>query len=99
MSAQHTNTIDAFGDPLAFKVRQGTTQPTALRKEPATDMFKVEARYLRHHKKEAVVAEGASRGAWRIASDEGPAPSAWPEVLVRACNTGCAWLDSWAARG
>jgi len=72
MSANAKNTIDAFGDPLAFKVRQGTARPAVLRGEAGIDVFKVEARHLSHHQKEAVVTEGETGSAWRIASDEGP---------------------------
>ncbi len=72
MNAQTANTIDAFGDPLAFKVAQGTRRPAVVRNEAGTDVIKVEARHLSHHQKEAVVTEGASGSAWRIASDEGP---------------------------
>jgi uncharacterized OsmC-like protein len=71
MSASN-NTIDAFGDPLAFKVMQGAARPAVTRNEAGTDVFKVEARHLTHHQKEAVVTEGATGSAWRIASDEGP---------------------------
>jgi len=67
-----SGTIDAWGDPLAFKVGQGSARPAVLRNEAGTDVFKVEARHLSHHQKEAVVCEGACGSAWRIASDEGP---------------------------
>ena len=72
MSAQPLNTIDAFGDPLAFKVAQGSQRPAVVRNEAGTDVIKVEARHLSHHQKEAVVTEGATGSSWRIASDEGP---------------------------
>lgn len=72
MAQQTDNTIDAFGDPLAFKVAQGTRRPAIVRNEAGTDVIKVEARHLSHHQKEAVVTEGSTGSAWRIASDEGP---------------------------
>jgi len=72
MAAHPADTIDAFGDPLAFKVAQGSARPAVLRNEAGTDVIKVEARHLSHHQKEAVVTEGSTGSAWRIASDEGP---------------------------
>jgi uncharacterized OsmC-like protein len=72
MAAHPADTIDAFGDPLAFKVAQGDARPAVLRNEAGTDVIKVEARHVFHHQKEAVVTEGNSGSAWRIASDEGP---------------------------
>ena len=72
MAQKTGNSIDAFGDPLAFKVAQGTRRPAVVRNEAGTDVIKVEARHLSHHQKEAVVTEGSTGSAWRIASDEGP---------------------------
>src|SRR5262245_57467337 len=67
MDPSLTDTIDAHGDPLAFRVRQGTAPPTL----DGRDMIKVEARQLAGHQKEAVITEGANGGAWRLTSDEG----------------------------
>jgi uncharacterized OsmC-like protein len=72
MAQKNENTIDAFGDPLAFKVAQGARRPGIVRNEAGTDVIKVEARHLAHHQKEAVVTEGSTGSSWRIASDEGP---------------------------
>ncbi|MCE2947224.1 MAG: hypothetical protein ACK515_05675 [bacterium] len=72
MAQKTGNSIDAFGDPLAFKVAQGARRPAVVRNEAGTDVIKVEARHLSHHQKEAVVTEGSTGSAWRIASDEGP---------------------------
>jgi len=71
MSEAINNTIDAHGDPLAFKVRQGTTRPAVIRNVAGQDVFRVEARQMAHHQKEAVVTEGANGSAWRLTSDEG----------------------------
>jgi uncharacterized OsmC-like protein len=71
MAAQPHDTIDAFGDPLAFRVRQGTARPSVIRNAAGQDVFKVEARQMAHHQKEAVVTEGSEGSAWRITSDEG----------------------------
>ena len=61
------DTIDAHGDPLAFKVRQSTAQFSAS----GRDVIKVEARQMAGHQKEAVVTAGANGSAWRLTSDEG----------------------------
>lgn len=66
-----TDTIDAHGDPLAFKVRQGSRKPAAPEDDPAERVFKVEARQMAGHQKEAVVTQGEVGSAWRLASDEG----------------------------
>lgn len=73
MSATAAATLDAFGDPLAFKVRAATTPaPAPVRDSLAgRDVFVVEARQLAHHQKEAVVTQGANGSAWRVTSDEG----------------------------
>ena len=71
MAMNATDTIDAFGDPLAFRARQGTERPAVVRNAAGQDVFTVEARQMAHHQKEAVVTEGSSGSAWRITSDEG----------------------------
>jgi uncharacterized OsmC-like protein len=65
-----TDTIDAHGDPLAFKLRQGASRSPLLA-SGGRDVIKVEARQLAHHQKEAVVTEGADGSSWRLTSDEG----------------------------
>jgi uncharacterized OsmC-like protein len=64
-----TDTIDMNGDPLAFRVRQGTARTPLL--GAGRDTIKVEARQMAGHQKEAVVSEGAQGSAWRLTSDEG----------------------------
>lgn len=71
MASNATDTIDAFGDPLAFRARQGTERPAVVRNAAGQDVFIVEARQMAHHQKEAVVTEGSTGSAWRITSDEG----------------------------
>lgn len=65
------DTIDAHGDPLAFKVRQGPRGSSLPAAAPAERVFRVEARQLAGHQKEAVVTAGEAGSAWRLASDEG----------------------------
>ena len=65
-----SNTIDGFGDPLAFKVRAGNASAPLLA-AAARDTIKVEARQMAGHQKEAVAGEGAAADAWRLTSDEG----------------------------
>ena len=71
MSATTADTLDAFGDPLAFKVRAATAPMPVLHDRAGRDVFVVEARQLAHHQKEAVVTQGANGSAWRVTSDEG----------------------------
>ncbi|MBM3528238.1 MAG: hypothetical protein FJX62_09105 [Alphaproteobacteria bacterium] len=61
-----TDTIDMYGDPLAFRVKQGGAAPNS-----GHATIKVEARQMASHQKEAVVTEGEGGGAWRLTSDEG----------------------------
>lgn len=65
-----TGHIDAHGDPLAFKLRQGSVRSPLLTGS-GRDVIKVEARQMAHHQKEAVVTEGVDGSAWRLTSDEG----------------------------
>ncbi len=71
MTTQPAGTIDAFGDPLAFRTRPGSARPPVVRNVAGRDVFTIEARQLAHHQKEAVVTEGDAGSAWRITSDEG----------------------------
>jgi len=66
-----TESIDRSGFPLGFKVRQGRARPPSVCGAAGRDVFKVEARQLVGHQKEAVVTEGASGSSWRLACDEG----------------------------
>ena len=72
MGQASADTIDRFGDPLGFKVRQGTAW-SPLRGLAGGDVIKVEARQMAHHQKECIVTEGAGGSAWRLSSDEGKA--------------------------
>ena len=63
--------IEGSGFPLGFKVRQGASRAPLVCGAAARDLFKVEARQLAGHQKEAVVTEGANGSSWRLASDEG----------------------------
>jgi len=63
-----TDTIDKHGDPLAFKLRQGSRAPLV---HGGGDVIKVEARQMAGHQKEAVITDGAEASAWRVTSDEG----------------------------
>jgi uncharacterized OsmC-like protein len=70
MDSSLTETIDANGDPLAFKLRQGTGRSPLLG-PGGRDVIKVEARQMAEHQKEAVVTAGADGSSWRLSSDEG----------------------------
>ena len=71
MDPSTSDTITAHGDPLAFKLRQGAARPTVLHEAGGQTVFKVQARQMAGHQKEAVVSEGADGSAWRLTSDEG----------------------------
>ena len=64
-----TDTIDMHGDPLAFKLRQGSAASPLTAN--GRDVIKVEARQMAGHQKEAVVTDGQAGGTWRLTSDEG----------------------------
>jgi len=69
---QTTDTIDGSGYPLAFKVRAGERVASVLAGASGHDVFRVEARAMDAHQKEALVTEGDVGTTWRVASDEGP---------------------------
>lgn len=69
MEPQAIDTIDRYGDPLAFRLRAGLNHSPLG--DHATAAIKVEARQLAGHQKEAVVTEGADASVWRLTSDEG----------------------------
>ncbi len=69
---QTTDTIDSSGYPLAFKVRAGERLSAVLAGAPGRDAFRVEARAMGAHQKEALVTEGEGGTTWRVTSDEGP---------------------------
>lgn len=65
-----SDSIESSGYPLAFKLRQGTARAGVVSGAVGRDVFKVEARQLVGHQKEAVVTEGSKGSSWRIVSDE-----------------------------
>ena len=65
------DSIEGSGFPLGFKFREGTARSPLVSMATGRDVFKVEARQLAGHQKEAVVAEGAAGPSWRLVSDEG----------------------------
>ena len=67
MDAPLTDTIDKYGDPIAFRIRAGDRRGALLAKGGT---IKVEARHMAIHQKEAVVTEDGGTQ-WRLASDEG----------------------------
>lgn len=69
MDSKVIDTIDGFGDPLAFRLRDGRGRSPLF--GSGRDAIKVEARQLAGHQKEAVVTEGADGCVWRLTSDEG----------------------------
>lgn len=71
-SIQVTDTIDGSGFPLVFKVAQGRARPATLAVTSAVERFRVQARALGGHQKEAVASEGEAGTSWRMVSDEGP---------------------------
>jgi hypothetical protein len=70
-TARMSNSIESLGGSLAFKVRQEQSRSPVLSGCQGRDVFKVEARHLTGHQREAVVTEGAGGSAWRVTSDEG----------------------------
>jgi uncharacterized OsmC-like protein len=63
--------FDADTRQLAFKLRHGVRPVALFDGAPAPELFKVEARHVGGHLREAVVGEGAGGSAWRFLSDEG----------------------------
>lgn len=68
---QLSDTIAGSGYPLGFKFRQGPARSGVITGQASRDVFKVEARAMGGHQKEAVVTEGDTGSAWRLVSDEG----------------------------
>ncbi|MDH5535417.1 MAG: OsmC family protein, partial [Betaproteobacteria bacterium] len=71
MASTSTETIEGSGFPLAFKAKRGKARPGVVAAGQGRDVFKVEARQLAGHQKEAIVTEGEAGSAWRVTSDEG----------------------------
>lgn len=66
------DTIEGSGHPLGFCFRREGERPGLLSGKPGEATFRVDARAMGAHQKEAVVHEGRSGPAWRVVSDEGP---------------------------
>lgn len=69
---QATDTIERSGFPLGFCFRREGKRPALFAGHPAETEFRVDARAMDGHQKEALVHEGRSAPAWRVVSDEGP---------------------------
>ena len=67
-----TDTIEGSGYPLAFRVSVGGARAPLHGTAAASGIFRIEARAMGGHQKEAIVTEGDGAGAWRVVSDEGP---------------------------
>lgn len=66
-----SESIEGSGLPLGFKLTQGDARSPLVSGAAGRDVFKVEARQLAGHQKEAVVTEGAHGSSWRLVCDEG----------------------------
>lgn len=69
MTSNTTETLAQNGYPLVFPTRRSESASPALG-GAGTDVFRVEARQLAGHQKEAIVTQGTG-SAWRLVSDEG----------------------------
>ncbi len=67
-----SDAISASGHALCFRVARGVARPLAIGRAGGATRFRVEARHLGGHQKEAIVTEGAEGSRWRLVSDEGP---------------------------
>jgi uncharacterized OsmC-like protein len=65
------STIDADHFPLGFKVSDRQTDSAFLAGHEGHETFKVEARQMHGHQKEALLTEGETGTVWRLTSDEG----------------------------
>lgn len=66
-----TQSVSPTAGPLAFKLRQGRRRLALLAGAPVREVFKVDARHVGGHLREAVVSEGDDGSSWRLLSDEG----------------------------
>jgi uncharacterized OsmC-like protein len=64
-------TFSVEAGPLAFKLRPGRRRLRLADGAPAREIFKVDARHVGGHVREAVVSAGDDGSAWRMLSDEG----------------------------
>jgi uncharacterized OsmC-like protein len=66
--------IDADGYPLGFEVAEASKNyglRNLLAGQDARETFRVEARHMHIHQKEALVTQGETGSLWRLTSDEG----------------------------
>lgn len=66
------DTIEGSGHPLGFCVKRQGERPAFFAGHPADAIFRVDARAMGAHQKEALVYEGRDGPGWRVVSDEGP---------------------------
>lgn len=66
------DTIEGSGHPLGFCVKRQGERPALFAGHPADAIFRVDARAMGAHQKEALVYEGRDGPGWRVVSDEGP---------------------------
>lgn len=66
------DTIEGSGHPLGFCFKRHGERPALFAGEPGETVFRVDARAMGAHQKEALVYEGRNGPAWRLVSDEGP---------------------------
>lgn len=69
---QATDTIEGSGHPLAFRLGHARQRAPLSGTRTGAAMWRVEARAMGGHQKEAVVTEGEDGAQWRVVSDEGP---------------------------
>jgi hypothetical protein len=69
---QSHDTIEGSGHPLGFCFQRDGERPDIFKGLPSETIFRVDARAMGAHQKEALVHEGGKGPAWRIVSDEGP---------------------------
>lgn len=67
------DTIEDSGHPLGFCFRRQGERPSLFAGQSGDTVFRVDARAMGAHQKEAIVHEGSGNApAWRVVSDEGP---------------------------
>lgn len=66
------DTIEGSGYPLGFCFRRQGERPAIFAGHEGDTIFRVDARAMGAHQKEALVHEGSNGPAWRLVSDEGP---------------------------
>ena len=69
---QVNDSIESSGYPLGFRFRQGAERPPVFAGQAGETVFRVDARAMGVHQKEALIHEGPDGPVWRAVSDEGP---------------------------